>query len=864
MGRSAWIAACLLLAVSAVCGAETTVSTTLDECDSRVRDAPSEFDSYSCYWFVARNHGQLNEAARRLESLLQIDEGNPYARLYYGAVLADLGQNVAEEHCRRAAESFSRDGNARGEVYARVTLAIFLQHRSRVAESWQQLELALDRAIDSGEPDLEIQVRTQLAWQKYYARMYGQSWEQLKELERLAFPDGTAAQRLEVLDALAAVSWALGRNGAALEYYHRMIETMAGTDPYRESTIRRNMALVAQGLAAEGRISDAELIEFKRDSVAAAARGGNRLAEAGARLMLASTLDGEEGIEQARLALAIAREVGKHGDICWALWLLAEKEHRRDPEHPQPAFELADEAIELAREGGDAESLAGGMRVRAKLRWSSGPREQAIAETLEALDAIERIRGLQPQGESRARVFGRFAEDYRWFADQFLDLPGGPGPDEIDHALRIVERMRARSLLDTLDAAGATELPPPPVEATVAELRAALQPTQALVSFQGRWAIVVTSERADAVPLAGGSDLERRVRLFLSLLQRRDGSERQGAEQLYRDLLADALDLLPDGITTLILVPDGALHRLPFSALVGPDDGLFVAQRYETFNVPSVATWLRLVRSRVVTAPYPLLALADPAPPGEGDAERLRQLFPSGPEFEPLPGARREALALSRRVGPDSRVVSGHEATESFLKTSDLANYRMLHLATHAVVNDVHPERSAVLLARGAGAEDGLLEFGEVIGLDLNGPLVLLSSCRSGSGPLIGGEGVIGLANAFFQAGAGAVVAGLWPVRDRETAALIDRFGEHLAEGRAVASAMTQARRELIEEGAPPAAWAGMVVLGDGDMEPLGLPDGQARSWPRGPTLAAAALLIGLLVLLLRGAQGLGRSGSAC
>lgn len=114
-----------------------------------------------------------------------------------------------------------------------------------------------------------------------------------------------------------------------------------------------------------------------------------------------------------------------------------------------------------------------------------------------------------------------------------------------------------------------------------------------------------------------------------------------------------------------------------------------------------------------------------------------------------------------------------------------------------------------------------------MVSLDLDGQLVLLSACRGASGPLIGGEGVMGLANAFFQAGVRTVIAGLRPVRDNETSLLVDQLGRHPSEGRRVATTLALARRDLMERELPPAAWANMVVLGDGDLVPF--PGGRAR-----------------------------------
>jgi CHAT domain-containing protein len=174
----------------------------------------------------------------------------------------------------------------------------------------------------------------------------------------------------------------------------------------------------------------------------------------------------------------------------------------------------------------------------------------------------------------------------------------------------------------------------------------------------------------------------------------------------------------------------------------------------------------------------------------------------------------------------------------------------MLHIAAHAVVDEAHPERSAVLLAPGADDEDGLLQIREIVGLDLKGRLIFLSSCDSASGTVVEGEGVMGLARAFFQAGAVGVVGSLWPIRDDEAALMVDAMATHLGRGASIASALASARRDRLKAGAPAADWAALVVLGDGDFVPL--PGGRKplASGALLATLAAAlAAAVGALVL---------------
>jgi CHAT domain-containing protein len=200
-----------------------------------------------------------------------------------------------------------------------------------------------------------------------------------------------------------------------------------------------------------------------------------------------------------------------------------------------------------------------------------------------------------------------------------------------------------------------------------------------------------------------------------------------------------------------------------------------------------------------------------------------------------------DLLRGERRVGP--------EATERFVKAAPLGRFGLLHLAAHALVDDEQPERSAIVLAPGGREEDGLLQFREIAALPLADRVVVLAACQSASGAVVPGEGVMGLARAFFQAGARTVVGSLWPQRDDEAERLMRELYGHLAEGRSMAAALAAAQRDRLQAGAPAAAWAGLVVLGDGDVAPF-----PARPTP-GPSpgnLLRAALLAAIAVLLGR------------
>ncbi len=130
-----WRRCLVLVILVAGSGAWAAPPATLDECDALVREHPDAIDSYRCYWFVARNTASWEDAQRRLEARLALEPENHRARLILGAIGADLGDVRAEILLGEAAEGFAREGEVEGEVHARVTRAVNLRQRGRLAEA---------------------------------------------------------------------------------------------------------------------------------------------------------------------------------------------------------------------------------------------------------------------------------------------------------------------------------------------------------------------------------------------------------------------------------------------------------------------------------------------------------------------------------------------------------------------------------------------------------------------------------------------------------------------------------------------------------------------------------------------------------
>lgn len=433
--------------------------------------------------------------------------------------------------------------------------------------------------------------------------------------------------------------------------------------------------------------------------------------------------------------------------------------------------------------------------------------------------------------------------------------------DEVQHRIR-----KARNPEGRVEA---------PEFVSVDEVQAALRSNEALIAFQlaldenfygrfagGSWAFVITSESIDAHPIAESKVLVGNLPHFLGLFQTRDGQEAPIAARLHDILLRDSLATLPPEIDRLILLPDTNLHSVPFGALRAGDSEPVLAERFAISRIPSATLWESWRREDAPPSRRPALVLANPTPAADEAPSPTTQaepvatrsagsdpdVFARSGDLGPLPLALEESRALRRHLGPDILLRTGDAATEASVKTLDLSEFGILHFAAHAQADLVQPDRSSVFLApTSEPMTDGLLQFREIVNLQLDDRVVVLSACDTAAGEILRGEGVLDLARAFFQAGSRAVVASLWPLRDDDARDFFEAFYRHLADGKSLAKALQGAQIDQIAAGAPTAAWAGIVVLGDGSLIPF--PDAQDRLSLFGVTLLALGLL-GLAILL--------------
>jgi CHAT domain-containing protein len=215
------------------------------------------------------------------------------------------------------------------------------------------------------------------------------------------------------------------------------------------------------------------------------------------------------------------------------------------------------------------------------------------------------------------------------------------------------------------------------------------------------------------------------------------------------------------------------------------------------------------------------VGIADPvySPPGAPVPKTAR----GGLRLVRLEDSDREVRQVAGLFPPSSsRLLLRDDAREAELKRStDLRRARYVHFATHGLLDERDPQYSGLVLTLERGTketspEDGLFQVYEIFGLELSADLVVLSACQSGLGKEIRGEGLVGLTQAFFYAGAPSVMVSLWSVADRSTADLMVSFYGQLAAGSGKAEALRQAKLELRrnERFGHPYYWAPFVLVG--------------------------------------------------
>ncbi len=633
----------------------------------------------------------------------------------------------------------------------------------------------------------------------------------------------------------------------------------------------------ARALLALNRSSEAEAV--LKDAITHARQDNNNFALT--QLLVVSggsKASGNPGaaIRELKETTQIARQKGFHHVYAWGAWQLAGV--YRNTGALDDARTLASDAIEIMRQIDDRSHFPFHLALLADVEARKGNVQRADELYTEATDVIEALLVNANTREIKASLMDTLSEAY---VGHFKLAAESSNPEK---AYDIIERARGRSLADTLrgdtealspsnplnldaqrkingiqtllmretnpakrdsllDALFVAEQLLAPVQqrrtdipnvsvhpahVPLRTLQESLRVDETLLEYvlaePQSYCLRISRSSLDVVPLpAGRKRIHDLVENYNSAIRSRQEATVTGAD-LYSILVKPVSTRA--STTRIVVIPDGKLNLLPLDSL-RDETGKYVLESHVVTYAPSAAV-LYLLRQSNRTTEFAgnFLGVGDVLDSGVGPSKatvsagsNVVHAFFDITKLPRLAATREEVMSVAGIVGGNNRLLLGATATEAAFKSSQLADYRIIHLAVHGLADAQFPDRAALILGSGGGA-DGLLQVREIRDLPIRADLVTLSSCDTGSGRLLGEEGIASLERAFLLAGAKSVIASMWTADDSATAALMKYLYVHLVEGQDKAAALRQAKLDFLRvfgDRAIPAFWAGFTLVGDGD-----------------------------------------------
>lgn len=434
-----------------------------------------------------------------------------------------------------------------------------------------------------------------------------------------------------------------------------------------------------------------------------------------------------------------------------------------------------------------------GLARAARLK---GDDAMASAELTQALSGLERLRSSFSSSEMRTALYGNLQSVFDEAVD-FFDTRG-----DADKALAASEASRARAMLDLQRkvefAAGVTA--PAVRPRALSAIQSGLGAGQTMVVYHQlpdklvAWVLTRDALRNQSLPITAEQTHQQVAALRLAI-ERADTTALPLAQVLYKQILEP---LQVAGAGDIVFVPHKSLHLLPFQAL--HDGSQWLIEKHSVTTTLSASLFDTVAKSE---ATLRLAALGNP------DLGK--------PEWA-LPGSEAEVKAI-QPLYVDGGVYLQKEATK--VRLMQIApGAQVVHIAAHAVVDDIDPMYSTIKLATAiplnANASPDM-EAREFASMNLHGArLVSLSACNSGVGKVADGDEFMGFKRALFAAGAKSALVSLWPVEDESTQILMTEFHQNW-KSVTKARAMQAAQVKVLSDPkyANPFYWAAFTLVGD-------------------------------------------------
>ncbi|MEM9218506.1 MAG: CHAT domain-containing protein [Cyanobacteria bacterium P01_F01_bin.150] len=763
-----------------------------------------------------------------------------------GRVYVQLGRTDEAIAAYEQSASLHRDNNnQRGESVALNSLGLIYTRTGQYAEAQQTYTRALTLVRAIGEHVGEATILTHLGSAYKFMGNYPKALETYNQSLTLSRNLQDSHAEGITLNNMGALYYLVGRYDVALEHYETALNLVQGAgDHVNQISILTNIGVMHQD---EGRFEEAMEIHQQALDLAISL---SDVRKQGVIYNNIGVIHYELGDYSAALAvyeqaLTIVQQVQdkrREAIILSNMGVILEEQGKLDEALKQHQAALAI-ASKSELQGFALNNIGSVLLVQGKL-------DEAIAYFFDSIEALEALR-VDLEDRERIDLIDAQRSPYLSLQQALIQQK------QIDKALEIAERNRAQAFVELLAQRSQPQSQvtvEPLTLDTITEIAQRQQTTFVEYSLMNDdrlfiWVIQpngnITFRESDLTPLrsqrrsqASGPKASLDVRL-----ERTPGRQRRQLRQLYNQLIVPIVDLLPnDPDARVTFVPQSELLLVPFAALLD-ESGEYLIQQHTILTVPSIQalSYIQLAEgASTPQAPLPqayknsndiiddnskYLVVGNPVMPA---LPSLPGELPT--PLAPLPASEQEALTIGQLL--DSPVFTGHAAIESVVQ-QQMPESKLIHLATHGLLNYGIPDESnvqdmpgAIVLAPSPDKldpitttnNDGLLSSKEILELDLQADLVVLSACDTGLGRITG-DGVVGLSRSFLAAGASSVVVSLWAVPDTSTAELMVAFYKNLIQGHDKGQSLRYAMLETLEQYPNPLDWAAFILVGNADSQ---------------------------------------------
>lgn len=713
-----------------------------------------------------------------------------------GRALTDLGQyQLAQTRYTQALKIFRESGNRTGESYALGGLGSILRNLGQYQQALQMQQASLKIARELKDKSSEASLLNNIALTYSQLGQYQQAVETYRESLVLIRAVKDRTKEAATLNSMATVYLRAQQYQQAIGIYQQALAIVQQeNNRFVEGSILNNIGLLYR-----------EQKQYR------------------------------QALETLQKSLVIAQELGlrsHEGTTLNNIGLVYEKLGRY-----QEALKAHQQSLSITRAVGNRSGVGNVLANIGALHLLQERFPQAEQSLRESIEIFESLRpGLVDA--NKVSLFDTYQRAYDALQRALV------AQNKAEQALEISERGRARAFAELLAAnkqPGLQEtrsIDAPSVEniRAIARQHNSTLVQYSVLSLQDLpnllliWVVKPTGEISMrsveldqlSTPLNTLVDASRdaigaRGRGQIKLVSASKNIQQQKLRLLYDVLIQPIQELLPtDPQARVTIIPHGLLFSVPFVALQDPS-GQYLIEQHTVVTSPSIHALdltQRQKSHRQNTGAKETLVVGNPTMPTLRIGERVEQL-------SPLPGAEQEAEKIAALL--QTQALIGGEATKAAV-LSRLPQASIVHLATHGLLDSGTRFGVPGAIALASSQQDnGFLTADELLGLNLNADLVVLSACNTARGKITA-DGVVGLSRSLIAAGTSSVLVSLWAVPDAPTADLMVEFYEQLLKGRDKDQALRQAMLMMIREEstAAPINWAAFTLIGEA--EKLGLP----------------------------------------